>query len=527
MVHVNIGRLIGGLAVEGDRIEYHRDWDPEGILQTICAFANDLENIGGGYIIVGAASREDISHADGFDVSNLPEVEAELSELCGLLEPAYSPSVSVGRYLGRDLLVIWVPRGDMRPYACPVSLECTDEREWYVRGPSGSVSADRSERFILVTRANDAPFDDRTNPEASVRDIRRVLVEEYLNRIESPLDYRSMGSTELYRELRIVRGTEDAPVNVGLMMFTDDPEEYFGGTRIEVVWIPELSGEVMEEWVYRGPLDVQIRDALARIRGTFITERVVKMPDRAESLRFFNYPYDAVRETVVNAVHHRDYRSGEPVRVYVYRDRMEVSSCPVPSDMAAGDRPSCNDRGGGCYRNGRIGDFLKELGLTGKRDTGIPTVLRTMERNGSPPPVYSTDADRTFLRVTIPIHPAFMVAPIPFGMKGTEGHRRDPKMTKALMLESLRLHGCQTGRELATSVGYRGVNNTFRRCLSELMEEGEVEYLYPYSPRDRRQRICLSRRRPRYRRLVMRSRAHGIEIYAHRHSSPCPPSSSR
>jgi predicted HTH transcriptional regulator len=31
-----------------------RDWNPAAIYRTICAFANDFENIGGGYIIIGA-----------------------------------------------------------------------------------------------------------------------------------------------------------------------------------------------------------------------------------------------------------------------------------------------------------------------------------------------------------------------------------------------------------------------------------------------------------------------------------------
>ena len=72
---------------------------------------------------------------------------------------------------------------------------------------------------------------------------------------------------------------------------------------------------------------------------------------------------------------------------------------------------------------------------------------------------------------------------------------RDPEDTKDAILESLRISGCQSGRELAASIGYSSVNNTFRRCIRELMEGGEIEYLYPDTPTDRRQRICLSRHR--------------------------------
>ena len=74
------------------------------------------------------------------------------------------------------------------------------------------------------------------------------------------------------------------------------------------------------------------------------------------------------------------------------------------------------------------------------------------------------------------------------------GKYRDPEDTKKAILESLRINGDQSGKELAVSVGYRCVNNTFRRCVSELMEDGLVEYRYPDSPKDRRQKICLAKR---------------------------------
>jgi ATP-dependent DNA helicase RecG len=59
------------------------------------------------------------------------------------------------------------------------------------------------------------------------------------------------------------------------------------------------------------------------------------------------------------------------------------------------------------YRNRRLGDFLKELDLTEGRATGIPTIKRVLERNGSPEPTFRTDDERTFFEVEIFCHPAF------------------------------------------------------------------------------------------------------------------------
>ena len=38
---------------EGERIEYKAGWNPDAIIRTLCAFANDFENLGGGYVVIG------------------------------------------------------------------------------------------------------------------------------------------------------------------------------------------------------------------------------------------------------------------------------------------------------------------------------------------------------------------------------------------------------------------------------------------------------------------------------------------
>lgn len=50
---INIADLINRRVVENARVEYKGDWNPEPILHSICAFANDIDNWGGGYIVIG------------------------------------------------------------------------------------------------------------------------------------------------------------------------------------------------------------------------------------------------------------------------------------------------------------------------------------------------------------------------------------------------------------------------------------------------------------------------------------------
>lgn len=53
MLPINITELLEQNRIESNRIEYKQGWNPTAIYHTICAFANDFENLGDGYIVVG------------------------------------------------------------------------------------------------------------------------------------------------------------------------------------------------------------------------------------------------------------------------------------------------------------------------------------------------------------------------------------------------------------------------------------------------------------------------------------------
>ena len=50
---IKLDDLLRQRTVEGERIEYKAGWNPDAVVRTLCAFANDFENLGGGYVIIG------------------------------------------------------------------------------------------------------------------------------------------------------------------------------------------------------------------------------------------------------------------------------------------------------------------------------------------------------------------------------------------------------------------------------------------------------------------------------------------
>lgn len=117
-----------------------------------------------------------------------------------------------------------------------------------------------------------------------------------------------MDFVELCQSMRIVEGTPEylKPVNVGLLFFNDMPQDFFPYSQIEIVDLRGgLEGDNMTENIYKGPLDYMIKSALRFLQNYLIEERIIKVSYQAEAIRYFNYPYPAIEEALVNAMYHR------------------------------------------------------------------------------------------------------------------------------------------------------------------------------------------------------------------------------
>lgn len=134
-------------------------------------------------------------------------------------------------------------------------------------------------------------------------------------------------------------------------------------------------------------------------------ETVEKVSGKQEANRYWNYPYDALEEAVVNSLYHRDYAQHEPVEITIEPEGISILNCTGPdrsipmSAIEKGDILKSRR-----YRNRRLGDFLKELDLTEGRSTGVPTIQEKLADNGSPRATFETTEDRLTFLIHIPIH---------------------------------------------------------------------------------------------------------------------------
>lgn len=493
---INIGKLISDRTIESSRIEYKLSWNPEKILHTICAFANDFENIGGGYIIIGIEEENSRpKNIVGVTDCEIDRMMKDLTRLCNMMEPRYMPACSEEYFDDSRLFVIWAPAGESRPYKCPIGVNNgrkTGEKSYYIRHISNTVRAthDEEKRLISITRME--TFDDSTNLNADVSDIDPILIQSYLDRVKSKMDLGSEGKMQILKDMRLIRGPPESvrPLNIGLMMFNRRPDDFFPYAWIDLVVMPDPTGEEISERSFRGSLDTQIINILEYIRGNLIEERIFKLPDRAEAVRIFNYPYEALEEIIVNAVYHKDYRIKQEITVVFRKDCVEITSFPGPDDCISDDDLKNLELRSPYYRNKRLGDCLKELRLAEGRNTGIPKIVSALRKNGSGMPEYITDGNRTFLTVKVPIHARFLVTGSSLKTTSASNERRTNEDLMRDIVAIVNDRGCISTKELWKALGYNGPNDSVRRAIKRLIEENRIAYLYPENPRSSKQRIC-------------------------------------
>lgn len=276
-IPITIEKLLNENVVEWARIEFKEGWNPDTTLKTISAFANDIDNWGGGYIVIGAKEENGklVRPVTGLDVDSIDHIQKELLRYCNYLKPKYIPQSEPVMYEGKHLLLVWCPGGYERPYQCPKKPTSNNpEKTYYIRRLASTIEATNMDVQELIALTHNIPFDDRINMTADISDLRFPLIGNYLDRVNSSLlaDRENRSKEEILTDMLIAGGPPEyfKPLNVGLLFFHENPEKFFPYCRIEVVHIPDPTGQGMVERVFSGPIDQQLQDALLYIKTLVI-----------------------------------------------------------------------------------------------------------------------------------------------------------------------------------------------------------------------------------------------------------------
>ena len=379
--------------LESDLVERKRSLSnsaTEKINRSICAFANDLPGHDQpGVVLVGV---EDDGRCAGLSVDDklLQRLAALRDD--GRLLPL--PSMDVQRRVleGCEVAVVIVQPAPHPPLRY-------EGRAWVRVGPTvRQASASDEQRLAERRRSQDLPFDLRPAYGTTMADLDVSFVEgHYLPRAVSAevLDGNRRSLEEQMRSLRLL--DNDTPTNGALLAFGHNPQWSVPGAYVQFVSFDgdNITDPVRTSERLTGRLDDVLTGINRLVRLSLETR--LDIVSGARERRLPDYPVEALRQLVLNAVMHRSYEGTHaPTRLYWFSRSVWIES---PGGLFGRVTPENLLEGTTDYRNRLVAEIMRNLGFAQHFGIGIPTARRALASNGNPEPEF--DATPHWVRVRV------------------------------------------------------------------------------------------------------------------------------
>lgn len=361
------------------RMSAELHWFPEDVSTSrLAATMAAMANTRGGRILIGVAPRSGEIHG----LRNPQDALDKVFQAALLTDPMLVlPVPSLDATPEGAVLHIGIPEGLPHVYSL-------DGRYLGRDGAHSSPLPARQLRQLLLARGV-VQFESLSPPGATLDDMDLKKAVGYIESIglgdEAPEDVLLRRGC-LRQERKVESGKADGslvPTYAGLLLFGRHPQRWVPSASILAA---RFSGATFaDEFVKQdisGTLPEQLRRAEAFVRENL--HKVVRMTGLQHE-ETEEYPLDAVRELLVNAVAHRDYNmQGDTIHLHIFSDRIEVRSpggLPGPINME-------NLLQARFSRNAVIVQVLSDMGFVERLGYGLDRVVRSMRRHGLKPPQF-------------------------------------------------------------------------------------------------------------------------------------------
>lgn len=323
-----------------------------------------LANTDGGQLIIGVAETRQIVGVE--------DVDRLLLRIDDVAYQRCSPPVTVVPEVldveGRQVVVVNVPKGDQRPYA-------TRSGQDYVRSGSRCRQASREELLRLFQGARSLYYDEQPVPGLTIGDLDLDSVQRHLE---------STGREDLADDMsRLLRAwglyDGESPTVGGVVLFGRRPQEVLESSRVVAAAFPGT--DTGDDLTDRKDVSGGLFDVISQLEG-FLALHL----RRGHKVRAFEpeqvpeIPTAALRESVVNALIHRDYTIAAPVRVFVLADRVEIHTPGQPPNTIDADAMRA---GVHVPRNPHIYSRVADAELATRAGTGIHRITRLLREAGN------------------------------------------------------------------------------------------------------------------------------------------------
>lgn len=452
---------------------------PERLYDTFSAFSNQNE---GGTIVFGLDERQDFAKVGVYDAQDL---QKKLMEVGESMTPVVRPVLSVYQEGGKLFVAAEIPPLDLTERPCFKAAKGRLKGSYIRVGdadkPMNEYEVYSYEAYRKRTRDDLRPIEGI--PDASLDHLK---LEQYLLKRKQDRPNLSAVSPDQLYELTGLK-KEGRFTLTAVLLFSLYPQSYFPQLSIIAARVPGTEmGEVDQEGQrfsdskrIEGSLLEMLEGAVSFLRSNMrMSVRIDGKTGKRQDIP--EYPMDALREAVLNAIVHRDYSihtENMPIQLTMFYDRVEIHSPGglygrLTIDQLGKVQPDT--------RNPALITAMEALGMTENRYSGIPRIRHAMAEAGLPEPVFQDTRGEFsvcfYNRESMQAKAAPVAAPV---------IRKEKALDDRGLLEFCQIP--RTRREIADFLGIVSTQYAVKRYLEPLINAGAITLSIPDRPRSPKQ----------------------------------------
>ena len=445
---------------------------PERLYDTFSSFSNQDE---GGVIVFGLDEKQGFLKVGVYDAQDL---QKKLMEVGEEMTPVVRPVLSVFDEEGLVFVTAEIPPVEITDRPCFKTARGRLKGS-FIR--VGDADKPMTEYEVYSYEAYRRNYRDDIRPVEGVTPaaLDQPQVEQYL--LKRKLDRPNFAAVPLEQLYELTGITRNGKVTLAaVLLFSPYPQAYFPQLAILASRVPgQEMGEVdgqgqrfSDSKRLEGNLMELLEGAVGFVNSNMRTALRVE-PSTGKRVDLPEYPMDAVREVVLNALVHRDYSrytENMPIQLTMFSDRMEVHSPGglygrLTLDQLGKVQPDT--------RNPFLVTAMEALGQTENRYSGIPRIRRAMSEAGLPEPLFQDH--RGIFSVTL-----YNSREVAEGQVDGAVARDDKGLLAFCGVP-------RTRKEIAAFLGIASTQYAIRRYVEPLVRTGALRLSIPDHPRSPKQ----------------------------------------
>jgi len=339
------------------------------VVETISAFSNK----NGRTIFIGVGDNCEVI---GTDIGK-NTIEVLANQIKQNVDPVVYPSIRVENMAGKQVIIVNVVEHGQKPVFA-------FGRAVMRVGKSNQKLGSEGIRNLAINTSK-VYWDGRACVDADLGDIDEEKLRWFLRgakcerRLELDPDTPVRESLE---KLDLLRG--GITTNAAILLFGRDPQRFFGHSEIRCARFKGTKPlEFIDMKVFGGNLIDQREDAVEFVKEHIKLHAKIVGLERVET---WEYPIDAIREAVTNAICHRDYEEYSNGQVRIFDDRIEIWGCgALPEPLTVEDLKQSHRS---ILRNPLIGKCLFLIKFIEHWGTGTNRIIDACVNHGLPEPIF-------------------------------------------------------------------------------------------------------------------------------------------